>query len=274
MPVTSDEFVRGVRYRGFLIEGDSGPIPGALWSPAGEDPGSDRSEPLALVLIGHGASGSKQQDYVRSLGRRLAAKHGIAAAAIDGPVHGDRREDGGRDGRLTFLDFAKAWSSDAGMTDAMVADWKHVLDELSSLPGLGGRVGYWGLSMGTILGLPFVAAEARVEVAVLGLMGLTGPTRERLATDAPEVTCPLLFLVQWSDELFPRGLAIELFEALGSRDKRLHANPGRHGELPDEEIGYSAEFLVSRLTAAAGTRPAEQRIDGGVARGASPGPLA
>ena len=58
--------------------------------------------------------------------------------------------------------------------------------------------------MGTILGLPVVAAEPRISVAVLGLAGIAGPTKQRLADDAKSVRCPVLFLVQWDDELFPK----------------------------------------------------------------------
>ena len=101
--------------------------------------------------------------------------------------------------------------------------------------------------MGTIIGLPFVAAEPRIDAAVLGLMGLTGPTRDRIAEDAPRVECPVLFLIQWDDELFAREWALGLFDAIGSLDKRLHAHPGRHGDLPPEAFRSSASFLVGRL---------------------------
>ncbi|MHB8457238.1 MAG: hypothetical protein ACYDBS_06060, partial [Acidimicrobiales bacterium] len=90
-------------------------------------------------------------------------------------------------------------------------------------------------------------SEARIAVAVLGLMGATGPTSERIARDAPQVTCPVLFLVQWSDELFPRAAAFELFDALGSKDKTLHANTGTHGEVPSHEFSASACYLVRHL---------------------------
>ena len=101
--------------------------------------------------------------------------------------------------------------------------------------------------MGTILGLPLVAAEARIDAAVLGLMGLTGPTRARIEADAPRVRCPVLFLVQWDDELFPRGDAFALFDALGSADKRLHAHRGGHGAVPDEAFAATVDFLVRHL---------------------------
>jgi dienelactone hydrolase len=242
MRLTEDRNAKGVRHRGFVVGRDEEEIPGALWTPI-----EPEGAALPLVLIGHGASGSKHQDYVRSLARALVLRHRVAAAAIDGPVHGDRREDGGQDGQRQFLDFAAAWSSDSTLTDGMVADWRATLDALLALDELGGPVGYWGLSMGTILGLPFVAADARVSAAVLGLMGLTGPTRERLGKDAARIDCPVLFLVQWSDELFPRSAAFELFDAIGSSDKRMHANPGTHGMVPDEEFRHSGEFLAERL---------------------------
>ncbi len=176
---------------------------------------------------------------------------GVAAAAIDGPVHGDRRPEVGEPGSgAVFLHFAQAWSSDDRMTDEMVADLMGTLDALQRLEEVGtGPVGWWGLSMGTILGLPFVAAEPRMAVAVLGCMGMTGPTRARIEADAPKVTCPVLFLLQWDDELFARETAFALFDALGSTDKRLHASAGTHGEVPDEEFLASEEFLARYLGA-------------------------
>jgi pimeloyl-ACP methyl ester carboxylesterase len=235
----------GVRHRAFALEHAGRSVPGALWTPATPE-GASRPG-LPLVLVGHGASGSKYQDYVRSLARMLVLEHGIAAAAIDGPVHGARRVDGGRNGQLAFLDFAAAWSSDPGLTDRMVEDWRLALDALLRLEEIDGPVGYWGLSMGTILGLPFVAADARVSAAVLGLMGATGPTSARLRADAAAIDRPVLFIVQWSDELFSRASAFELFDAIGTADKTLHANPGPHGAVPAHEFADSARFLAAQL---------------------------
>ena len=86
----------------------------------------------------------------------------------------------------------------------MVADWHAAVDVLAADDVVGRvPVGYWGVSMGTLLGLPFVASDPRVRACVLGLAGRTGPTAERLAADAARVTVPTLFLVQLDDELFP-----------------------------------------------------------------------
>ncbi len=179
----------------------------------------------------------------------LVRHHGIAAVAIDGPVHGDRRADRDIETDQAFHDFGLLWRDDPTMTDEMVADWRAVLDELQEPSRLGpGPVGWWGLSMGTIIGMPVVAAEPRILVAVLGLMGLTGPTKDRLATDAAKVQCPVLFLVQWDDELFKRDRALDLFSALAPKDKQLHANPGGHVEVPPAEFRASVSYLADRIS--------------------------
>ena len=87
-------------------------------------------------------------------------------------------------------------------------------------------------------------------------MGLTGPTKDRLRADAEAVTCPLLFLVQWDDELFARGRAVDLFTAFATTDKRLHANPGTHVQVPPAEFAASVEFLAQHLIADAERPPA------------------
>ena len=113
-----------------------------------------------------------------------------------------------------------------------------------------GRIAYFGLSMGSIFGIPLLASGLGVNTATLGLLGTWGLGRaagERLARDAAAIDIPLLFLMQLEDEIFNRKGCLELFDALGSADKRLHANPGLHPEIPVEEIDFAFEFLARRL---------------------------
>jgi len=231
----------GVLQRQFTSVRDGHDVPGVLWTPEAERRGP-------LILLGHGGSGSVFDDHIVALARSLVRDEGCVCVAIEGPVHGRRRGGRSEDAGLVLLDFSQAWSGDLAMTDEMVADWRHVLDEVvfeQSLDGV--PIGYWGLSMGTILGLPLVAAEARIEAAVLGLCGLTGPTRQRLADDAPRIGCPVFFVQQLEDELFDRQSVLELFDALFTLDKQLHATPGRHGAVPAETFMLSARFLINRL---------------------------
>lgn len=223
---------RGVVEQAFRV----GDVPGVLWTPEGSE------GPRPLVLVGHGATLDKQTPYIVSLARRLVRHHGISAASVDLPGHGARMVGG-------VPDLISMWTRPE-VTDQAVGEWQALLAALDA-EGLGrSGLGYWGLSMGTLLGLPFVAAEPRIRVAALGLAGLTGPPAARLAADAPRISCPVLFLQQWDDELFPRRDVAALFDAIGSSDKRLHAHPGLHSAVPLEEIEASEVFLAAHLLAA------------------------
>jgi dienelactone hydrolase len=111
------------------------------------------------------------------------------------------------------------------------------------------RIGYWGMSMGSMLGIPYVARDDRVAVAVLGKVGTRGtvPDRTGVAAEleeyAPQIEVPTLFSMQWDDELFDREGQFELFDLIGSEDKRLYAYPGAHADYGEETVEMHADFF-------------------------------
>lgn len=234
----------GVIERPFELEVDGRRVPGVLWTP------ERATGKLPLVLIGHGGSQHKRGNGHLGVVRQFVRDYGCAAAAIDGPVHGDRRLDGGLEPARVFEDAMVSWAN-ADILDDMAADWRATLDALVQLEDFAvGPVGYWGLSMGALYGVPLLASDNRVAAAVLGLWGLAGTAPEtwkKLATCAPSVACPLLFLAQLENQLFPLDGTLDLFGKLGSTDKRLHLNVGTHGEVPPEEYETTIHFLVERL---------------------------
>ncbi len=236
----------GLLCREFDIARGGRQVPGVLWQPA------DMAAGPPLVCCGHGASGDRHQRPIPWLAAELAGRHGCAVLSIDGPVHGRRQQ--GPGGREAFW---PEFNRDGSVED-MTADWQAAIDFVLQQPDMARDcpVGYWGLSMGTIFGAPLVAAEPRIQVAVLGLMGIAGPDhyRPRISAAAEGIHVPVLFIMQLEDELFTREQSLALFDALASADKRLHANPGLHPEVPTEELHHSVAFLAAHLHGRAAPR--------------------
>src|SRR5215472_4481081 len=242
MRFTSQTSSDGVTERFFTLD----EIPGVLWTPEGA------SGTRPLILLGHGGGLHKTAPGTVSRALRFAAE-GFAVVAIDAPNHGDRPKDE-EFGRIAATMRAGMAAGEnpgalvAGMHSYLagqaVADWQVVLTAVQQLDQVGaGRVGYCGMSMGCGLGIPLIAAEPRIRAAVLGLLGAHG-----VAEDAARITVPVQFLVQWDDQMVPRDQALALFDALASARKTLHANPGRHEDVPSFEVDNSLSFFARHLT--------------------------
>lgn len=186
--------------------------------------------------------------------RRFVGEGGFAVAAVDAPGHGDRPTDEQLD-RIVTENRARMDAGDpvapliAGFHELVahqtVPEWQQVLDALQELELVGvGPVGYWGVSLGCGLGVPFVAAEPRVRAAVLGLGSVLA-----IHEAAARITVPVEFLVQWDDERIPRDQGLALFDAFASAEKTLHANRGKHGEIPLFELDSALRFFMRHLGA-------------------------
>jgi dienelactone hydrolase len=232
----------GVTERLFTL----GEIPGVLWTPD-DAPGS-----RPLILMGHGGGQHKKAPGIAARAHRFAAEGGFAVAAVDAPNHGDRPKDDEFVRVATETRARMAAGEDTTalvaalhdlLADQAVAEWRAVITAVQALDRVGsGPVGYWGMSLGCGLGVPLLAAESRVRAAVLGLLGVHG-----LAETAARVTAPVQFLLQWDDDRVPRDQALALFDALASAEKTLHANPGRHGEIPGFETDSALRFFARHL---------------------------
>jgi dienelactone hydrolase len=243
MRFTSEASSDGVCEQLFTL----GEIPGVLWTPEG----AVGTRPL--IVMGHGGGQHKKAPEILALARRLVAGCEVAVVAVDVLGHGDRPRDEEFD-RLATEEQARVEAGEelpplliagfqALVARRTVTEWQAVLDAVQQLEHVGaGPVGYWGLSLGCGLGVPFVAAEPRVRAAVLGLCGAVAS-----AEDAKRITVPVEFLVQWDDERVSRDESLALFDALASAEKTLHVNPGKHGEIPDFELDSTLRFFSRHL---------------------------
>ena len=207
---TKEKMVDGVLQRDFQIEVNGETVPCVLWLPEGA------SHPRPLVLMGHGGSQHKKTFGIRQRAVYYALQAGWATLAIDAPGHGDRisrdaaeqmaREVGSRVRGETPANFDEARLKLMAERSAQaVPEWQAALDAVQTLDYIGseGPVGYWGVSMGTAIGVPFVAAESRIKCAVFGLAGLR-PDAKAMEEAAGRITIPIEFVFQWEDAVAPK----------------------------------------------------------------------
>lgn len=233
--------VPGASGRAFDCEREGQRIPGLLWLPEAA------AGPVPLVLVQHGGSGHKGDASVLELVAAFTAR-GLAVAAIDGLLHGDRRA-APLDKASLLEAFLAFWRS-GGRREALIADWLVVIEQLRALPALAGQaLGWCGLSMGTAYGLGVLARCPALVAAVIGKWSAHYPASAALLDDARRVRAATLFVQHWDDELFDRQGTLDVFGALASPDKRLWACPGGHFGRSAEELALSVDFLAQRLKA-------------------------
>jgi dienelactone hydrolase len=243
----------GVTRRSFDLAVAGETVPAVIWAPEGA------RGPRPLVLMGHGGSQHKKTPTLSARARQYAQKFGYAVLAIDAPGHGDRisrddavalaRDVGARVRGETAAGFTPERMRQMGERSRLaVPEWKAALDAVQSLDFVGaeGPVGYWGVSMGTAIGVPFVSEEPRITAAVFGLAGLR-PGAGDMEAAARKITIPVEFVFQWEDAVAPREAGIALFNAFGSSEKSMHINPGGHMDIPPFEGASWERFFVRHL---------------------------
>ncbi|MFD5892023.1 alpha/beta hydrolase [Streptomyces sp. NPDC060334] len=227
-----------------------GEIPGILWTPTSTSASASASAPAPLILLGHPPLGLRKM-YPRLVARaRHSAAEGFATATIELPGSGDRPRrpatERARADMRRAIEAGEPVSTEIvdalvlPLVEEAVPEWQAALDAFLSLPEIGGPVGYSG---GLIsIGIRLAVVEPRISAAVL-FAGSLVP--RAMFEEARQVTIPLHVLLQWDDEGNDRQAALDLFDALGSKEKSLHANLGGHTGVP-QFAGDAATLFFNR----------------------------
>jgi len=216
-------------------------VPGYVLTPDGA------SGARPVVLLGHGAGGSKDDAQMLAIARWFVRREGWAVAIIDGPVHGERRQ--GANGNVGLEGRAALIQRET--YDGMAVDWSRTLDACGELSDVGSdRAAYMGFSMGCVLGIQTVANEPRFKAAVLAIGGILHEERSFLNEAAEKIDRPVMMINQSEDEIFSRASTFRLYDALRG-PKQLVFNPGGHVGVPREAMELTRTFLRSHLTEAA-----------------------
>ena len=207
-------------------------------------PSADRPIPAALLL--HGYSSTKER-LIDTMGRALAAR-GIAALAIDLPLHG------GRDDAL----FAQARSNPLGLMQhwrAALAEARAAVRYLSQHEAVAtDRVGVIGYSLGGYIALITAAHEPLCKAVVVAASGdlPATPWTAMMRTIADPIAAahalqgrPLLMLHGHADRTIPPAQAERLYQA-AREPKELRWYDAGH-VLPRSAAEDASEWLVARL---------------------------
>jgi dienelactone hydrolase len=244
-----DQVIDGVVERSFRITRPGRRVPGVLWLPP------SGTGPLPLVLLGHGGSGHKRSNRVVEHARWFTTHAGFAAAAIDGPYHGERAP------APVPAEQYQTRIAEIGIEtvlDQMTHDWQATIDAVTMCGRIyADRLAYLGMSMGARFGLALAATlNARLRCLVLGKFGLRQcaamhagmAAPQRVARDAARITAPLLLHVQNDDEIFPRTGQLELFDLIGSHTKHLVTEAGPHTYTSPAATASWRAFITQHLT--------------------------
>ena len=223
-----------------------GDVTAALWTPEHSAPGTP------LVLLGHGG-GVQHRHHPAMAGRaKLLTDVGFGAVAIDVDGHGPRTRSAEDEAEVELLHAARRAHEPIGpiverynadLARRTVPEWRALIRGLVAMPEIGDApLGYWGITLGTAIGVPLVADEPLIRAAVFGLFWPS-----TLLEAARRITVPIEFAMQWDDEHIPREGSLALFDAFASKEKSLHANAGEHMAMPRFEAASAVRFLERHL---------------------------
>ncbi|MFD8134562.1 alpha/beta fold hydrolase, partial [Streptomyces mirabilis] len=167
---TAESSSNGMLERDFTV----GDVPGVLWSPA-----SNAAHRAPLILMAHGGGNHKKHPAMSGRAHLLVTGCGFHVAVIDAPGHGDRPRTAHDEAEIAELFRARAACEPEGpivvryndhLAELAVPEYQATLNALQELPEIGtdGPAGFWGINMGTAIGIPFVAIEPRITAAVFG----------------------------------------------------------------------------------------------------------
>jgi dienelactone hydrolase len=202
--------------------------------------------PFPVILLQHGAGGSKEAEYL-DVACAPWLRAGAAIATIDFPLHGDRAES--KLGQLLGVPGRGRQDLAVEFARQAVHDLRRAVDALERLPALDtDRLAYAGFSLGTMLGAVFCAHDPRPRAAALAIGGGGfGPPEVDPARHVGRIAPrPILFVNTRADQTVPRSAA-EALHAAANEPKEVAWFEGTHTELPGVALKAMWTFLAKSV---------------------------
>jgi dienelactone hydrolase len=148
-----------------------------------------------LILLLHGYTSNKES-MISRYGNALVQK-GFAVAALDAPLHGERKGEAG------FNKFA-------ALAKQGILDYRRLLDYLKTRKDVDNRrIGLIGYSMGAMMGTVLTAVDSRVKSAVLCVGGDIGIGRVNTMPEAMKKDVYALSTSLYSGKIAPRPVLFQ-----------------------------------------------------------------
>ena len=204
------------------------------------------SEPSPVVILLHGVGDRKTVDYIEA-GHDYFVKSGYAVLRLDVANHGDRKE---HDYDFDLVDGYRYWTRD--IITQTVFDLRRSIDFLNTRKEVDhNRIGFFGISLGGIIGTIFCGVDERVKIPVIALAGgnlslmfgmdaFTEETKDFFSIIDPinfvEQISPRPFLMinSENDEIIA-PLTSKLLFKKADEPKKIIWYPSKHRDLPIEK---------------------------------------
>jgi len=202
-----------------------------------------KEEPHPVIILLHGLGDRKTVDYIEA-GHDYFVKSGYAVLRIDIANHGERKAD---DYDFSLTDGYRYWTRD--IITQTVFDLRRSIDFLHSRKEIDpNQIGYFGISLGGVIGTIFCGVDNRVKVPVIALAGgnlslmfgmdaLTEDAKDFFSIIDPInfveqiAPRPLLMINAENDEVIVPITSKLLFNK-AKQPKEIIWYPSRHRDLP------------------------------------------
>lgn len=203
--------------------------------------------PFPIIILMHGLGDRKTVDYIES-GNKYLLDAGYAVLRLDISNHGDRFK---YDYDFDLTAGYRYWTR--GIITQTVFDLRRAVDFIYTRDELDHeRIGYYGISLGGIIGTIFCSVEERVKVPVIVLAGgnlnlifgmdaFSDDTKDYLsiidAINYVEMISPrpLLMINAENDDIVPPITSKLLFKA-AKEPKEIIWYPAKHHDLPVKTV--------------------------------------
>ena len=214
-------------------------VTGLLSVPAGEGP-------TPVIILLHGVGDRKTVDYIEA-GHQYFVNAGYAVLRIDIANHGDRKV---HDYDFSLTDGYRYWTRD--IIIQTVFDLRRSIDFLETRDEIDHtKIGFYGISLGGVIGTIFSGVDNRVKAPVIALAGgnlnlmfgldaMKKETKEFFGIIDPinfveEIAPrPLLMINAENDEVIP-PITSKLLYKKGKDPKEIIWYPSKHRDLPIEK---------------------------------------